>query len=84
MLKDAKNAIRTTLGRWWKALSEVEKEPYQVESREKQREADEARREWEGRAEEWEREARRIRAEYVRENPPPEGSGMEGSKRSRI
>lgn len=84
VLKDAKNAIRTTLGRWWKALSEVEKEPYQVESREKQREADEARREWEGRADEWEREARRIRAEYVRENPPPEGSGMEGSKRSRI
>ena len=87
VLKDAKNAIRTTLGQWWKALSEKEKEPYQVESREKQREADELKREWEVKAAEWEKEASRIRVEYIRENPPPEGSGIgvsEGNKRSRM
>lgn len=76
VLKNAKNAIRTTLGHWWKALSEAEKEPYQVESREKQREADELKKEWEVKAAEWGKEARRIRMEYIRENPPPEGNGL--------
>lgn len=86
-MKDAKNAIRTTLGQWWKALSEKEREPYQAESRTKQKEADELKKEWDSKAAEWDREARRIRMEYMRENPPPEGSGIglvEGGKRRSI
>lgn len=63
-----RDAIRATLGRWWKAASEEEKSPYLEQSESAQRVADEGRKKWEGEVEVWDREAGLIRREWVREN----------------
>ena len=74
-----KDMIRQTIGKWWRAASEEEKEPYLEESRRAQEEADKVRREYEGKAKEWDDEARRIRREYMAEHPPPMVVGGKGS-----
>ncbi len=82
---NSRDAIRATIGRWWKALSEEEKRPYLQQSEAAQKVADAQRREWAAKAEKWDVDARRIREEYVREHPPPmrEGGGFAvvGAKR---
>ena len=72
------NAIRTTLGKWWRALGEEEKRPYLERGREAQREADVVRREFDRSVAEWEAKAEEIEKEFRKENPPPAGVG-EGS-----
>jgi hypothetical protein len=85
VLATARNAIRTTLGQWWKALSDAEKQPYLVQSQQAQELADAARKEWEGSVAKWDAEAARIRAQFAREHPPPADSGgafgVEGNRR---
>ena len=75
-----RDAIRATLGKWWKAAGEGAKQPYLVQSQIAQEQADAARREWEGKAVQWDVDAKRIREEFMRENPPPEdvGGGRRG------
>jgi lysine-specific histone demethylase 1 len=85
VLANARNAIRTTLGQWWKALSEAEKQPYLVQSQQAQEVADAARKEWDVKVVQWDADAARIRADFVRDNPPPADSGgafgVEGNRR---
>jgi hypothetical protein len=85
-LANARNAIRTTLGQWWKALGEADKVPYLTQSQQAQEVADAARKEWDVKVVQWDSDAARIRADFTRENPPPvDGSGgafgIEGSRR---
>jgi hypothetical protein len=85
-LANARNAIRTTLGQWWKALGEADKVPYLTQSQQAQEVADAARKEWDVKVVQWDSDAARIRADFVRDNPPPaDGSGgafgIEGSRR---
>lgn len=80
------NAIRATLGKWWRALSEEEKEPYLLQSQKAQEAADEIGRQWKAKVEQWDVDARRIRLEYMRDHPAPvatngkpsPGSALEG------
>nr|POE49524.1 lysine-specific histone demethylase 1a [Quercus suber] len=76
--KDAAGAgrdvIRQTLGKWWKALSDVEKAPYLVQSQTAQEQADQIRRDWEEQSAKWDAESRHIREAYRREHPPPRNS----------
>ncbi|KAM0712278.1 hypothetical protein Q7P37_011372 [Cladosporium fusiforme] len=85
VLANARNAIRTTLGQWWKALSEAEKQPYIVQSQEAQAVADAQRKEWEVKVAQWDVDAARIKREFALENPPPADAGgafgVEGSRR---
>ncbi|EMC95292.1 hypothetical protein BAUCODRAFT_72520 [Baudoinia panamericana UAMH 10762] len=69
-----RDAIRATLGQWWRAASEVEKEPYMAESRVAQEVADKIRREWDTKVQEWDLEARRIRKEYATSRLPLSGA----------
>ncbi|KAK5113087.1 hypothetical protein LTR62_003666 [Meristemomyces frigidus] len=78
---DGKEAIRGTIGKWWKALSAEEKEPFLLQGRQAQEVADQARREYEEGALKWDEGARRIRREFMVEHPPPAGSGGVGGKR---
>lgn len=71
-----RDAIRTTLGKWWKAASNEEKQPYIDQSQSAQESADAARKEWAEKSAQWEADAKRIREEYVRDNPPPADSGV--------
>ena len=71
----AKDAIRTTLGKWWKAATEEMKAPYLLQSTQAQVEADKARREWDSKTATWDNEAQRIREEYHREHPRPIHAG---------
>lgn len=66
-----RDAIRQTVGKWWRAASEEEKKPYLTASQTAQQEADGLRKEWEAKTQDWDDEARRIRQEYVRAHPPP-------------
>ena len=70
-----RDAIRTTLGKWWKAASDEEKRPYIDQSQAAQEVADTARKEWAEKSAQWDVDAKRIREEYVRDNPPPQGGG---------
>lgn len=85
VLATARNAIRTTLGQWWKALSDAEKQPYLVQSQQAQEVADAARKEWDVKVVQWDADAAMIRADFARENPPPADSGgafgVEGNRR---
>ncbi|KAK5172331.1 uncharacterized protein LTR77_003969 [Saxophila tyrrhenica] len=78
-----RDAIRATLGKWWKAATEEEKRPYLEQSEQAQKVADTQRKEWAEGVEKWDAEARRIRQEFVAEHPPPvvQGEGVGGSKR---
>lgn len=73
-----RDAIRATLGKWWKAASEEEKQPYLDQSDAAQKVADAQRKEWAEQVEIWDREAKRIRREYMEKNPPAEGKGGDG------
>lgn len=66
-----RDAIRATLGKWWKAADEEAKRPYLEQSEAAQKIADAQRKEWTEEVERWDKEARRIRMEYVRDHPPP-------------
>lgn len=85
VLATARNAIRTTLGHWWKALSDAEKQPYLVQSQQAQELADTARKEWDVKVVQWDADAARIKAEFLSENPPPADGGgafgVEGNRR---
>jgi lysine-specific histone demethylase 1 len=87
VLANARNAIRTTLGQWWKALGDDDKVPYLTQSQQAQEVADAARKEWDVKVLQWDSDAARIRVEFARDNPPPLGDGsggafgIEGSRR---
>jgi hypothetical protein len=85
VLATARNAIRTTLGQWWKAQSEAQKQPYLVQSQQAQEIANAARKEWDVKVVQWDADAARIRADFARDNPPPADSGgafgVEGNRR---
>ncbi|WPH02613.1 Hypothetical protein R9X50_00547800 [Acrodontium crateriforme] len=66
-----RDAIRRTLGVWWKAASDDAKQPYLRQSQNAQEEADAARKEWEQKVQAWDIDATRIRNEYTRDNPVP-------------
>nr|OQO22047.1 hypothetical protein B0A51_09709 [Rachicladosporium sp. CCFEE 5018] len=88
-LRDVRNIIRTTLGTRWKALSEAEKVPWVEQSVGAQGEADRARREWEAGVRRWDEEAKRIREEFMKERPPPEGfsgelGGESGKRKTNV
>lgn len=68
-----RDAIRTTLGSWWKAASKEEKQPYVDQSQAAQEVADAARKEWTEKVAQWDVDAKRIREEYVRDHPAPQG-----------
>ena len=78
-LANGRNIIRTTLGIWWKALTPVEKEPYMVQSQQAQEVANTQQKEYEAGVVKWDADAARIRQEYMRENPPPEGAAGSGA-----
>ena len=69
-----RDAIRSTLGKWWKAASEEEKQPYLVQSQTAQELADAVRKEWKEKSDKWDIEAKRIRQVYHRDHPPPDVS----------
>jgi lysine-specific histone demethylase 1 len=73
---NGRDAIRQTIGKWWKGLSEEQRQPYLVQSQSAQEAADALRREWEGKVAQWDRDAARIRREYVEMHPPPAPSSM--------
>ena len=73
-----RDAIRSTLGKWWKAAGEDVKQPYLVQSQNAQELADAVRKEWEVKSARWDVDARRIREEYVTEHPPPLASSGDG------
>jgi lysine-specific histone demethylase 1 len=77
-----RDAIRTTLGKWWKAASAEEKQPYIDQSQAAQESADAARKEWAERSAQWDIDAKRIREEYIKENPAPQGGGGSGAASS--
>jgi hypothetical protein len=70
-----RNDIRTTLGKWWKAASAEDKQPYLEQSEAAQQLADAQRHEWNTKVEQYDKDARRIRQEYVRDNPAPQSQG---------
>lgn len=82
-----RDAIRATLGKWWKAASQEDKQSYIDQSQAAQEQADVARKEYEVKAAQWDVDAKRIREEYVKENPAPpsipgassNGQGMSGT-----
>ena len=79
------DAIRATIGRWWKALGDEAKQPYLAQSQVAQEQADSLKKEYEASSAQWDTDARRIRQEYMREHPPPfalagvDASGLSGS-----
>ena len=73
-----RDAIRSTLGKWWKASSDEAKQPYIKQSQAAQEIADAQRKEWAVKAEQWDIDAKRIREDFVRENPPPPTSDVKG------
>lgn len=72
------NAIRTTLGKWWRAASDEVKAPYMEKGKAAQKEADMQRREYDRKIVEWETEAKRIEEEFKKTNPRPAGAGGGG------
>ena len=58
-----RDAIRGTIGKWWKAAPESDKAPYRAQSAAAQRTADVARREWDLQVAQWDEQAARIRRE---------------------
>lgn len=66
-----RDAIRTTLGKWWKAATNEEKQPYIDQSQAAQESADATRKGWAEKSAQWDVDAKRIREEYVRDHPPP-------------
>lgn len=69
---NGRDAIRRTLGEWWRKATDAEKEPYVVQSQTAQDSADSLRKEWETNVAQWDQDAARIRQEYMKEHPPPQ------------
>lgn len=65
-----RDAIRQTLGRWWRALPDQAKQPYLAQSQNAQELADTVRKEYEQKVAQWDADARKIRDEYMVEHPP--------------
>ncbi|KAK0779572.1 hypothetical protein LTR02_016019 [Friedmanniomyces endolithicus] len=65
-----RDAIRQTIGKWWREASAEVKAPYLEASLKAQELADGVRVEWETKAKKWDEEARVIRGQYVRDHPP--------------
>lgn len=84
---NGRDVIRQTIGKWWKAATDEEKQPYLVQSQTAQELADSLRRDYEVQVAKWDEDARRIRGEYMQAHPPPAsvggagGSGFGVSKR---
>lgn len=82
-----RDMIRQTIGKWWRAASDEEKQPYIAQSQAAQEAADALRKDWERKSQVWDESAKKIRAEYVVSHPPPlkgaaSGAGFMGvSKR---
>ncbi|KAK4954526.1 hypothetical protein LTR10_007957 [Elasticomyces elasticus] len=70
-----RDAIRQTIGKWWRESSEEVKAPYLATSQKAQQEADVVRKEWEINTQKWDHDAREIRKRYVRDRPPPVQQG---------
>lgn len=66
-----RDALRATLGKWWKAASEESKQPYMLQSQSAQILADAERKEWKAKADSWDADARQIRLEFMHDHPPP-------------
>ncbi|KAK0798782.1 hypothetical protein LTR91_009965 [Friedmanniomyces endolithicus] len=64
-----RDAIRQTIGKWWREASAEVKAPYLEASLKAQELADGVRVEWETNAKKWDEEARVIRGQYVRDHP---------------
>jgi len=77
-----RDAIRQTLGKWWKAASEEVRQPYLTQSQAAQGAADALRKEWEQTVMRYDEDAGRVRREYVREHPPPVKGGSKGGEES--
>ncbi|SMR52818.1 unnamed protein product [Zymoseptoria tritici ST99CH_1E4] len=75
LANSGRDMIRQTIGKWWKAAGEEEKEPFVKASREAQEIADAARREWEEGGKRWDEEAARVRREVVEELKNEAGGG---------
>lgn len=70
-----RDMIRQTIGKWWKAATEQDKQPYLVQSQAAQELADSVRKEWEVAVSKWDADAKRIRDDYMAEHPPVRASG---------
>lgn len=70
-----RDMIRQTIGKWWKAATEQDKQPYLIQSQAAQEQADTVRKDWETAVAKWDVHARRIRGEYMAEHPPPRANG---------
>lgn len=72
------NAVRATIGVWWRALSEEQKRPYVEQSLLAQEAASAARRDYEAAIGKWDVEAERLRKEYLDRHPEagPRVGGM--------
>lgn len=73
-IASGRDMIRQTLGNWWKAASQVEKEPYIAQSQTAREQSNQLRREWTSAVAKWDIDAARIRREYATENPLPQRS----------
>ncbi|KAK3714735.1 hypothetical protein LTR37_007715 [Vermiconidia calcicola] len=69
-----RDAIRSTLGKWWKAATDEAKQPYLAQGRMAQEVADAQRKEWATKVQQWDADASCIRKEYMRNHPPPQGN----------
>lgn len=74
-----RDMIRQTIGKWWKAATEQDKQPYLVQSQAAQEQADAVRSEWESAVAKWDAESKRIRNEYMAEHPPVRINGSGGT-----
>lgn len=79
-----RDAIRRTLGVWWKAASDEEKEPFVNQSRWAQTQANLARSRWEREVGYWDDEAYTVRANYIREHGPKDQGQATGGAAAAI
>lgn len=74
-----RDMIRQTIGKWWKAATDQDKQPYLVQSQAAQELADAVRQEWEAAVAKWDADAKRIRGEYMAAHPPVRANGVAGA-----
>jgi lysine-specific histone demethylase 1 len=66
-----RDMIRQTIGKWWKAASEVDKRPYLDRSQAAQAQADLLRKQWDTDVAKWDADASRLRQEIIAEEQQP-------------